>query len=120
MDEKEDSSSMESKANGNESTPMACETCGQLFNRGEENLVGITMPQENEKKNIVTWDGPKDPENPKNFTAIRKWMIVCTTCLMTFCVTFSSSVFSSCVFSTAEEFDTSSEVMLLGISLFGK
>ena len=37
---------------------------------------------------------------------------------MTFCVTFSSSIFSSAVFATADEFDTTSEVMLLGVSLF--
>jgi hypothetical protein len=71
-----------------------------------------------EKQGIVSWDGPSDPENPKNWSPLRKWLIVTTTCLMTFCVTFSSSVFSATVAVTAEEFNTSSEVMVLGISLF--
>ena len=114
---------MDSKASDNESTPTICETCGQGINQDEEKLVGSSQAKGREKKNIVTWDGPQDPENPKNFTPTRKWMIVCTTCLMTFCVTFSSSVFASAVFAsavfaTAEEFNTSSEVMLLGVSLY--
>ena len=70
------------------------------------------------ENSIVTWDGTSDPANPRNWSSTRKWLIVTTTCLMTFCVTFSSSVFSATVSATAEEFHTSSEVMVLGVSLF--
>lgn len=70
------------------------------------------------EKNIVDWDGPDDPENPKNMTEARKWAIVGATGAMTFCVSFSSSVFSTTVFQTAAEFHVSTEVMLLGVSLY--
>ena len=119
-DAKEQAFIMKSKTSCSDSTPAVCDTCGQIVNRDVEELVGITPPRAEEKENIVTWDGPHDPDHPKNLTATRKWMIVYTTCLMAFCVTFSSSVFSSCIFATAEEFDTTSEVMLLGVSLFGE
>lgn len=38
--------------------------------------------------------------------------------LMTFCITFASSVFSTATVSTAIEFAVSTEVMILGTSLF--
>ena len=37
---------------------------------------------------------------------------------MTFCVSFASSVFSTAVVVTAERFETSVEVMILGVSLY--
>lgn len=67
---------------------------------------------------IVTWNGPDDPENPKNFTWFRKWLIVVSTAVMTFWVSLASSIFSSTVNVTAREFGVSSEVMLLGVALF--
>jgi len=68
--------------------------------------------------NYVTWDGPDDPQNPRNMTFARRWAIVATTGLMTFTVSFASSVFSTTTFVTAAKFNVSSEVMLLGLSLY--
>ncbi|KAE9970960.1 hypothetical protein BLS_004673 [Venturia inaequalis] len=45
--------------------------------------------------NVVEWDGPDDPENPMNFPRWKKWMITVVMGLMTFCITFASSVFST-------------------------
>jgi DHA1 family multidrug resistance protein-like MFS transporter len=49
---------------------------------------------------------------------MRKWSIVVTTGLMTFCVTFASSVFSTTFFATGQQFGVSSGVMILGLSLY--
>ncbi|KAH8429637.1 uncharacterized protein LDX57_007309 [Aspergillus melleus] len=68
--------------------------------------------------NIVQWDGPDDPEHPRNFRIFRKWIITLTLGFMTFCVTFASSVFSTAAVVTAEKFGVSEEVMILGTSLF--
>lgn len=97
-----------------ETLSQATERMSQREERGAD----LTNDGDSEKEDIVTWDGPLDKENPRNWSPTRKWLIVATTCLMTFCVTFSSSVFSAAVAATAEEFDTSSEVMVLGVSLF--
>ncbi|KIX04893.1 uncharacterized protein Z518_05764 [Rhinocladiella mackenziei CBS 650.93] len=67
---------------------------------------------------IVTWDGPNDPSRPMNMSQPRKWLIALTTGGATFSVSFASSVFSTTVFVAAEEYHVSSEVMLLGVSLF--
>lgn len=34
----------------------------------------------------VTWDGEKDPQNPKNLTAARKWLIALTLASGSFCM----------------------------------
>ncbi|ERF72093.1 hypothetical protein EPUS_09447 [Endocarpon pusillum Z07020] len=51
-------------------------------------------------------------------SARRRWMIVLTTGLMTFTVSLASSIFSTAIFVTAEEFRVSSEIMILGVSLY--
>ncbi|XMA18131.1 hypothetical protein WAI453_010922 [Rhynchosporium graminicola] len=68
--------------------------------------------------NIVNWDGPNDPENPMNFPRSKKWTITLVTALMTLCVSFASSVFSTATEVTAKKWDVSLEVMILGVSLY--
>ncbi|KAJ9193375.1 hypothetical protein DTO164E3_7935 [Paecilomyces variotii] len=68
--------------------------------------------------NINGWDGPDDPTHPRNWPTVRKWIITVITSLMTFSVTFASSVFSTAETPTAEKFHVSDEVMVLGLSLF--
>lgn len=67
--------------------------------------------------NLVDWDGPDDPENPQNFSTLRKWIITVTVSSMTMWITFASSVFSTATRVTAKEFNVSTEVMVLGTSL---
>jgi hypothetical protein len=75
-------------------------------------------PTEKEKDpNLVEWDGPNDPENPQNFSRVRKWVITVVMSSMTMWITFASSVFSTATLVTAKEFNVSSEVMILGTSL---
>lgn len=78
----------------------------------------IIPPEKGEDSKIVTWDGENDPRKPMNMPEMRKWLIVISTGLMTFCVSFASSVFSTTTFVTAEMFGVSSEVMILGLALY--
>ena len=74
--------------------------------------------EEENDPNLVDWDGDDDPGNPVNFPQWKKWMITVVAGLMTFSVTFASSVFSTATTVTAQLFGVSSEVMILGTSLF--
>lgn len=74
--------------------------------------------EEERDPNVVDWDGPDDPANPMNWAPARKWTIAVCMGLMTFVVTFASSVFSSATMVTAMQFGVSSEVMILGVALF--
>jgi hypothetical protein len=97
-----------------------CSKCKHL-DRDQEAALGamqIVPPEKEENSKIVTWDGENDPKRPMNMPELRKWLIVISTGLMTFCVSFASSVFSTTTFITAELFGVSSEVMILGLSLY--
>ncbi|KAG9642641.1 MFS general substrate transporter, partial [Aureobasidium melanogenum] len=97
-----------------------CSKCKHLDRDQEAALeaMQIVPPEKGEDSKIVTWDGENDPKKPSNMSELRKWMIVVSTGLMTFCVSFASSVFSTTTFVTAELFGVSSEVMILGLSLY--
>ncbi|KAF4772220.1 hypothetical protein N7455_009060 [Penicillium solitum] len=85
----------------------------------ENNMGSAESTPDKEKENIIVdWDGPNDLEMPKNFPAWRKWVITIMLGLMTICVTFGSSVFSTATKTTAKKFGVSSELMVLGVSLF--
>jgi hypothetical protein len=68
--------------------------------------------------NLIVWNGPNDPENPMNWPLLKKWIITVTFGLITFCVTFASSVFSTATKATSIEFEVAPEVTILGTSLF--
>jgi MFS transporter, DHA1 family, multidrug resistance protein len=68
--------------------------------------------------NLIEWDGPEDPENPMNWPTSKKWIVTIALGMMTFCVTFASSVFSNATVPVAELFGVSTEVTTLGTSLF--
>ena len=68
--------------------------------------------------NVIEWDGPDDPENPQNWPKWRKYLVTIALSLTTFCITFSSSVFSTATEATAQAFGVSEEVTTLGTSLF--
>jgi hypothetical protein len=80
--------------------------------------IQIVPPTQEDQSKLVTWDGDDDPAKPMNWSRKKKWGIVVTTGIMTFCVSFASSVFSTTTFVTAELFGVSSEVMILGLSLY--
>ena len=67
---------------------------------------------------LVDWDGPNDPENPQNWSRGYKWFLTITLGIVTFVITFASSIFSTATKATARQFGVSNEVMILGTSLF--
>jgi multidrug resistance protein len=59
-----------------------------------------------------------DPENPKNFTKLRKWYCTMVVALTCFVVAFNSSVITANIEGVSEEFNVSEEVALLTITVF--
>jgi DHA1 family multidrug resistance protein-like MFS transporter len=79
--------------------------------------VGPPGPPETDPK-VVTWTGPDDPENPQNWSKKTRWFYTMVLALMTWTVTFASSVFSTGTRPVMAEFGISEEVATLGTSLF--
>jgi multidrug resistance protein len=70
--------------------------------------------------NLVTWDGPDDPMNPKNWSRQRKWAATITVSLFTFISPVSSSMIAPALHNIAVEFheDPNSSVVPLALSVF--
>ena len=84
----------------------------------EFNQNGQDDRQTRREEIVVGWDGPNDPQNPQNWKRSKKYTMTVFYASLTFCVTFSSSVFSPATAVTAKLFGVSNEVMTLGTSLF--
>ncbi|KAI0295170.1 MFS polyamine transporter [Multifurca ochricompacta] len=67
---------------------------------------------------IVTWDGPDDPENPKNWSFGYKWFITIICSLLTLNVTYASSAPSTASFAISRHFHSSTEESYLVTSMF--
>ncbi|AEO67155.1 uncharacterized protein THITE_118371 [Thermothielavioides terrestris NRRL 8126] len=61
---------------------------------------------------------PGDPTNPMEFSAAKKWFITSIVTTSILAITLTSSAYSSSAVQVMAEFDVSSEVFALGISLF--
>jgi hypothetical protein len=68
--------------------------------------------------NIVGWDGPDDPECPRNWSGRKKFFFVAVTSSVIAAVSFGSSVFAPAASITAAEFGVSVIVMRLAVALW--
>ncbi|RMZ81694.1 hypothetical protein DV737_g2393, partial [Chaetothyriales sp. CBS 132003] len=71
-----------------------------------------------EKAWLVDWDGPADGMNPKNMSTGRKWSIVVILAFGSYCVTNTSSLYTTTYDQVDAEFGNSRLVATLGLSLF--
>jgi len=68
--------------------------------------------------NIVTWDGPDDPNNPMNWNPKYKGFITALLGFTTMGASFASSSFSPTFDAVSQEFHVSTEVTTLTLSLY--
>ncbi|RSL67627.1 hypothetical protein CEP53_002882 [Fusarium sp. AF-6] len=66
----------------------------------------------------VSWDGEKDPMNPRNMSVFHKWVIVTIVCTSSLCVTCASSIYTTTYAQMNAEFHVSNIVATLGLSTF--
>ncbi|KAK7414420.1 hypothetical protein QQX98_006698 [Neonectria punicea] len=87
--------------------------------RALTNIANIHEDGEAEKALIqVTWYGPEDPANPKNWTFQRKLVVFFTINYCTFAVYMSSSIFTPSMLELPSIFGVSESVAALGLALF--
>lgn len=65
---------------------------------------------DNVDRNLVSWDGPRDPGNAVNWSKSRKWSSTLALGFVTFCVTFASSCLSPATKTAATAFGVATEV----------
>ena len=66
----------------------------------------------------VSFSGDSDPLSPRSMSTLRKWFITLIISSTTFCVAFTSSVYTTAYGQIMEEFQVSEIVATLGLSLF--
>lgn len=59
-----------------------------------------------------------DAENPMNWGQTRKWCVACIATLSVFVVTFTSSAYSESSVEIIRDFGTSTEVFVVGVSVY--
>ncbi|KAL3442846.1 MFS general substrate transporter [Aspergillus insuetus] len=76
-------------------------------------------PSTDLSRDIVGWDGPDDPENPRNFAPSRKWLLLGFVSCITFLSPLASSINAPGVPLMNQEFyNTSSILSSLVVSIF--
>lgn len=72
-----------------------------------------------EDANLVAWDGPTDPNNPKNWSMKAKWRYTVTVSLFTFISPVSSSMVAPALEALGESLHSTSDVeTTLALSIF--
>lgn len=72
----------------------------------------------NQEDFVVEFDGPDDPIHAQNWPLRKKLLTATTLGFTTMTAAFGSSIFSAATFAVGAEFGVSSEVSLLGVSLY--
>jgi DHA1 family multidrug resistance protein-like MFS transporter len=67
---------------------------------------------------VVEFDGPNDPLHAQNWPLAKKLPVCITLAYVTLAASFGSSIFSAALGQVASEFDLSTEVSVLGVSLY--
>jgi multidrug resistance protein len=61
--------------------------------------------------NVVSWDGPDDPEKPTNWPKTFRWIMITLVSSVTFVAGLSSSIFAPGVPALMEEFHTTNSIL---------
>ncbi|CAL8576335.1 hypothetical protein XPA_002222 [Xanthoria parietina] len=96
------------------------EARGQPFEESENAAAASRHPEVPLKKkqstksvkdpDLVTWDGPDDPQNPKNWSTKQRWAATIVVSSFTFISPVSSSMVAPAISAIAKDFDITNEV----------
>ncbi|KAL8291587.1 hypothetical protein RQP46_002565 [Phenoliferia psychrophenolica] len=67
---------------------------------------------------LVTWDGPDDPDNPRNWSKNKRVFVAFLISLLTFSVYIGSAIYTSAIPGLMAEFQSSETMGTLGLTLF--
>lgn len=90
------------------------------MNQKHSDLEAANLPAENNyDPNLVTWDGPQDPENPKNWPNKIKWRYTVAVSFFTFISPVSSAMIAPALSKLGEDLSMNSKLEVeLALSIF--
>ncbi|KAI0299341.1 MFS transporter [Multifurca ochricompacta] len=77
-----------------------------------------TSKEEGTDTLLVTWNGPDDPENPMNWSSIKKTWVMFQVCFLTFAVYIGSAIYTAGIRDITQQYHVSSVAATLGLTLF--
>ncbi|KAK3672685.1 GTPase-activating protein [Recurvomyces mirabilis] len=75
-------------------------------------------PEKGRDRHLVTWYGDNDPENPLNWSRVKKFFVTFEICLLTLSVYIGSAIYSAGTQSVMATFGVSQVAATLGLCLF--
>ncbi|KAK3046918.1 hypothetical protein LTR09_011669 [Extremus antarcticus] len=91
----------------------------QIIRGGTVKRGASTRSKKGEKDiNLVTWDGPGDPDNPKNWPRRKKWMATITVSLFTFISPVSSSMVAPALQQLQKDFNQPFATVSIAMTVF--
>lgn len=127
-EEEDDWYSDEEEAHGGDGGEWPLSQASEGADFGQINIIrngplkrnASTRSKKGEKDiNLVTWDGPGDPDNPKNWPRKKKWMATITVSLFTFISPVSSSMIAPALIKLGNDLNVTDETLLqLALSSF--
>ncbi|KAL9062386.1 MAG: hypothetical protein Q9157_008966 [Trypethelium eluteriae] len=84
----------------------------------EERTTGTRPDHQRDKEYEVKFDGDADPLNPKSKTKLQKWLITLIVSSCSFCVTATSTMYTSTYDQLEQKFHTTREIATLGLTSF--
>lgn len=85
-----------------------CSTTSRDF-VDEEKLSVDNNDQPEQGTYRITWDGPNDPTNPRNFTAARKWTITSAAFLATILIPMNGTSITAATAQISQDFNISND-----------
>ncbi|KAL0574441.1 hypothetical protein V5O48_007504, partial [Marasmius crinis-equi] len=75
-------------------------------------------PEQGQDAFLVDWDGPNDPDNPKNWSSFKKGFVAFEISLLTFSVYIGSAIFTPSFPGVRERFGATEVEAALGLTLY--
>ncbi|TKX19019.1 MFS transporter-like protein 165 [Elsinoe australis] len=83
------------------------------------NIAGTPIdPEKGRDLTVIDWDGPNDPENPRNWSTAKKFFVTFEICLLTTGVYIGSAIYTPGLYGVVAQFQVSQLVATLGLCLF--
>ncbi|MCJ1309403.1 hypothetical protein MMC25_003062, partial [Agyrium rufum] len=94
-----------------------------IVNSGDQNAPdgvgeGASKEDEGMDPNLVTWDGPDDPHNPKNWSFFRKWSITLTLSAVGFMTIMTSNIIAPALNQIAHDLDMNPVESQMALSVY--
>jgi len=80
---------------------------------------GVRVDQEKGKDHhVVDWDGPDDPQNPRNWSRAKRFFVTFEICFLTFSVYIGSAIYTPGLMSVMADFGVAQVPATLGLTLY--